>query len=103
MLTAMSAMAMAGLLCLLRWRGLDRGAAAVGSDDGAGHVAGSGGGEEGDDLGDLARLGRPGQGGGVPEAVEELAGFGPGVDGAGGHRVDPHASRAVLRRPALGE
>jgi hypothetical protein len=59
MLMATSAMATAGLLCPLGWRGLDRGAAAVGGDDGAGDVAGSGGREKGDDLGDLTRLGRP--------------------------------------------
>jgi hypothetical protein len=35
------------------------------------------------------------QGGGLPKAVEELAGLGPGVDGAGGHRT--------LDRPALGD
>jgi hypothetical protein len=37
----------------------------------------------------------------VPEAVEELADFGPGVDGSGGHRVDSHTAGAVLRgRPS---
>jgi len=48
-------------------RGSDRGPAAVGGDDRAGHVAGPGRGEERDDLGDLDRLSGPGQQCGVAE------------------------------------
>src|SRR5258705_10894501 len=83
--------------------GSDGGAAAVGGDQGAGDVAGAGRGQEGHDFGDLGRLGGAVQGGGLAEGVEQLTGFGPGVDGAGGDGVDADAPGAVLCGPAPGQ
>src|SRR2546426_3143649 len=71
------------LLAPLRISELDSCAAAIGTDDGAGEVAGFRRGEEGDDFGDLVGFGRPVEGGGGTEGVEQLAGLRPGVEETG--------------------
>src|SRR5579859_5419706 len=72
------------------WRrpGLDGGAAAVGGEDRAGDVAGPGRGEEGDDLGDLARLGGAGEQGGGAEGLDAVGRGSAGQDWPGSDGVD---------------
>src|SRR5580700_6528536 len=71
--------------------GSDGGAAAVGGDDRAGDVAGFRGGEEGDDPGDLAGLGGPGQQGRGAEGRDAVGGGPVGQDRPGSDGVDPDA------------
>ena len=72
-----------------RW--LDRGTAAVGGEDRTGQVAGLVGGQEGDDLGDLADFGGPPEEGGLAETLDQVGLLRSAVDRSGGDRVDPNA------------
>src|SRR6202042_210737 len=73
---------------------LGRAAAAVDRDGGAGDVAGSRRGEEGDDLADFLGPGVAAHRRGFPECLRALRSR--GVDGSWGDRVDAYALGAVL-------
>src|SRR3984885_11529571 len=81
----------------------DGGAAAVGGDDRAGDVGRLGRRQEGDHVGDLARLGGAAEQGGAAERGGALRHRAVGVGRARGDSVHPNALGAELGRPGPGQ